>query len=73
MTADTYLLLAEVARETRTTVSTVRYWITSGKLPSVRPGRRRLVRRTDLDAFLASSATPTRSVVTGGRQEGDDS
>lgn len=65
MTAETYLLLAEVAKETRTTVSTVRYWIASGKLPSVRPGRRRLVRRTDLDAFLASSATPKRATVDG--------
>jgi len=46
------LLLEEVARECRTSVSTVRYWIQSGRLPSIRPGRRRLVRRRDLERFL---------------------
>jgi excisionase family DNA binding protein len=46
------LLLDEVAREARVSLSTVRFWIGAGKLPSVRPGRRRLVRRADLDAFL---------------------
>jgi excisionase family DNA binding protein len=46
------LLLDEVAREARVSLSTVRFWIGAGKLPSVRPGRRRLVRRSDLDAFL---------------------
>lgn len=48
-----YLLLEEIAEETRTPLSTVRHWIAQGKLPSVRPGRRRLVKRTDLDAFMA--------------------
>jgi excisionase family DNA binding protein len=47
-----FLLLSEVAEEARTTLSTVRHWIATGKLASVRPGRRRLVRRADLDAFL---------------------
>jgi len=51
-----YLLLNEIAEETRTPLSTVRHWIATGKLPSVRPGRRRLVRRVDLDAFLAPPA-----------------
>jgi excisionase family DNA binding protein len=48
-----YLLLVEIAEETRTPLSTVRQWIAQGKLPSVRPGRRRLVKRADLDAFMA--------------------
>jgi excisionase family DNA binding protein len=51
-----YLLLEEIAEETRTPLSTVRHWIATGKLPSVRPGRRRLVRRVDLDAFLTPPA-----------------
>jgi excisionase family DNA binding protein len=51
-----YLLLKEIAEETRTPLSTVRHWIATGKLPSVRPGRRRLVKRADLDAFLAPRA-----------------
>jgi excisionase family DNA binding protein len=50
------LLLDEVAREARVSLSTVRFWIGAGKLPSVRPGRRRLVRRSDLDAFLNGGA-----------------
>ena len=53
--ASAYLMLAEIAEETRTPISTVRHWIAQGKLPSVRPGRRRLVKRADLDAFM----TPT--------------
>lgn len=51
-----FLLLEEVAEETRTALSTVRHWIATGKLPSTRPGRRRLVRRVDLERFLADSA-----------------
>ncbi len=54
--ASEYLLLEEVAEHARTTISTVRYWITEGRLPSVRPGRRRLVKRADLDAFMACPA-----------------
>jgi excisionase family DNA binding protein len=49
------LLLDEVARECRTTIGTVRHWVATGRLKSVRPGRRRLVRRTDLDRFLEST------------------
>jgi len=55
-----FLLLVEVAEETRTPLSTVRHWVASGKLASTRPGRRRLVRRTDLDAFLADKSSERR-------------
>ena len=48
-----FLLLDEVARECRAPVASVRYWIASGRLRSVRPGRRRLVSREDLDRFIA--------------------
>jgi len=50
-----FLLLTEVAEEARVPVSTVRHWIVTGKLVSFRLGRRRLVRRTDLDAFVAKA------------------
>jgi excisionase family DNA binding protein len=53
-----YLLLDEVARECRAPIASVRYWIASGRLRSVRPGRRRLVSREELDRFLGAS-TPT--------------
>lgn len=50
-----YLLLEEVAEETRSPVSTVRHWIATKRLASVRPGRRRLVHRADLAAFLGTA------------------
>lgn len=56
-----FLLLEEVAEETRTSLSTVRYWIATGKLASVRPGRRRLVRRADLEAFLENATSRSHS------------
>jgi excisionase family DNA binding protein len=46
------LFLEEVAREMRVSVGTVRYWVHTGKLTSVRPARRRMVRREDLDRFM---------------------
>lgn len=50
-----FLLLEEVARRCRVPVSSVRHWIKSGRLESVRFARRRLVRRADLELFIASS------------------
>jgi excisionase family DNA binding protein len=47
-----YLLLPEVAEACRAPLSSVRYWIAKGKLPSIRPGRRRLVHRQALERFL---------------------
>lgn len=47
-----FLVLTEVAQECRAPLASVRRWISSGRLPSIRPGRRRLVRREDLDRFL---------------------
>lgn len=54
---DEFLFLEEVARRARVSVESVRYWIKSGRLPSCRPGKRRLVRRQDLDAFLLRNKT----------------
>jgi excisionase family DNA binding protein len=61
------LLVGEVAAVCRTSVSTVRFWIQAGKLPSLRPGRRRLVRRADLERFLEQSGQPAGH---GGKEDG---
>ena len=53
--ASELLLLEEVAELTRAPLSCVRFWVRTGKLPSLRPGRRVLVRRSVLEQFLASS------------------
>ena len=55
-----FLLLTECAELARVPVSTVRHWIAIGRLRSVRPGRRRMVRRDDLEAFLADGPTPDK-------------
>jgi excisionase family DNA binding protein len=53
MTNDGDLLqLIEVARLARVSVSSVRFWIKSGRLASIRPGKRRLVRRAEFERFL---------------------
>lgn len=55
---DKLLLVGEVATICRTSPETVRFWIRSGRLPSVRPGRRRLISRADLNQFLERSPRP---------------
>ncbi|HEY0711389.1 MAG TPA: helix-turn-helix domain-containing protein [Polyangia bacterium] len=57
---DDFLLFTEVARICRVPVSTVRHWVATGLLSSIRPARRRLVRRSELQRFLASSARRSR-------------
>jgi excisionase family DNA binding protein len=59
-----YLFLEEVAEEARVSLSTVRHWISTGKLRSVKPGRRRMVAREDLDALLRG-AKPAGSACIG--------
>jgi len=58
-----YLLLSEVAEITRTSIDSVRGWLRSGRLPSVKPGRRRLVRREELERFLARDGLAERRAV----------
>jgi excisionase family DNA binding protein len=60
-TRNDLLRLDEVAQIARVSVSTVRHWIKVGRLVSVRPGRRRLVRRAELERFLGNEPTGTRS------------
>ena len=52
------LIVEEVAAICRTSPETVRFWIRSGRLASVRPGRRRLISRADLKRFLGHKAQP---------------
>ena len=58
--ACTLLFLHEVAEITRVPLSSVRRWVATGRLPSLRPGRRRLVRAEDLAAMLRASERPAR-------------
>jgi excisionase family DNA binding protein len=50
-----WLFLEEVARELRTSVSTVRHWIAIGRLRAFRPGRHILIARADLDEMIQRS------------------
>jgi len=54
------LFIEEVATLARVSAETVRFWVRRGKLPSVRPGRRRMVRRDVLEAFLARDVNAER-------------
>jgi len=53
-------MIAEIAHVPR---GTVRDWVLSGRLRSVKPGRHRLVHAADLDAFLAVDLTRDRRVA----------
>jgi excisionase family DNA binding protein len=53
--ANDLMLVEEVAHELRTPVATVRWWIHTGKLKATRPGRRLLVRRSEVERLLASA------------------
>ena len=55
LAADIYHL-TDVARICLASLSTVRHWIASGRLRSIKPGRRRLVLRADLEKFLGLKA-----------------
>lgn len=50
-----FLTLPEAAAIVRAPLASVRYWAASGRLVTFRPGRRVLVGRADLDAFIALS------------------
>ncbi len=54
------LTVDEAARVARTATSTIRHWLQIGRLRSVKPGRRRLIRRSDLAALLE---TPISDLV----------
>jgi excisionase family DNA binding protein len=67
---DPWLTVAEIAAELRVHPATVRLWTSKGELPARRPGLRKLlIRRSDLDALLASRrrADDADSLPTSGR------
>jgi excisionase family DNA binding protein len=49
------MFVEEVAETCRAPVGTVRHWLRDGRLKSFRLGRRRLVRRADLNTFLRAA------------------
>ena len=49
---DKPLYLEEIAAKLRCPLRSVRVWVASGRLPSFKPGRRRMVFQRDLEAFL---------------------
>ena len=55
-TSPDYLLIGEAAEIARASIPTVRYWIQTRRLRARRPGRRVLIRRSDLLAFLDGAA-----------------
>jgi excisionase family DNA binding protein len=61
------LLIPEVADLARVSIATVRYWIASGRLPSLRPGRRVMVRVAALQKFLADAERGANIEPSGGR------
>ena len=55
---DPWLTLAEIAEELRVNPATVRLWVSRGRLKATRAGQRKLlVRRSELDRMLASTAS----------------
>jgi excisionase family DNA binding protein len=55
MKAD-FLRLRDVAERLGASIHTVRHWVRLGLLPSVRPGRHRLVRSEDVQRFMMRNA-----------------
>jgi excisionase family DNA binding protein len=54
-TGDPWLTLAEVAAELRVNASTVRLWVSQGRLPASRAGQRKwLVRRSEVERMLGA-------------------
>ena len=51
-----FLYVDEIARICRAPKSSVRHWLRTGKLASIRPGKRRLIHRQDLAEFIAAGA-----------------
>jgi excisionase family DNA binding protein len=57
------LTLPEAAEHLRLKVSTLRAWRGQRKIPFLKIGRRVMVRRSDLAAFVAGSVVPARKAT----------
>jgi excisionase family DNA binding protein len=55
-----YLTAEEIAAELRVDISSVRRWLRSGELASIRVGRQYRVERTVYEAFLKTREVPPR-------------
>jgi excisionase family DNA binding protein len=53
---DPFFTVPEVMAATRASYGTVMYWLQTAKLHGVKPGRRVLVRKSELERFLAESS-----------------
>lgn len=51
--------LDQIVQQYPIALPTLRHWIKTGKLPAFKPGRRVLVRPSDVDEIIASSAIST--------------
>jgi len=49
-----YLTFAEAGERVRTAPETIRYWVHIGRLKAFKPGRRVLIRESDLEACIAA-------------------
>ena len=59
---DILLTPAEVAGVLKVSLPTVYRWIRSGALPSLRVGRGRRIRESELNAFLQQSVAPSQEL-----------
>jgi excisionase family DNA binding protein len=56
-----FLTIEECAAVARVSVSSVRHWLRTGRLNSIRPARRRLVERVEFERFLAEGTKSPRT------------
>lgn len=57
----------ELADVLRVEVPTVQRWLREGKLPFIQPGRKKLVRRSDLEMFIEGSTLKATVNINGSR------
>ena len=67
-----FLLIDEVASICRVSINTVRYWLRTGRLPSIRPARRRLVERVEVERFLRSNPKDNPRTTTAPRGDKEE-
>jgi excisionase family DNA binding protein len=57
MSETRFMTLAEVAREARVSIASVRRWLRLGRMCSVRLGKRRLIPRVDFERLIQARST----------------
>lgn len=63
----TFLTYDQVAQRLHVPVTTVRFWVTAGKLPAFKPGRHPLIRESDVAAFVEGATVRPCSKRRGAR------